>query len=114
MKMLGLFWHFPFQAAVFHRVRRVMKCPECGDVDQQGRIGSGQEPAELSCYRCSKCGRLYTVPADIATLSDSLAKMNAKLASLGAEMGSLSREIAETEAELIRMRHQRDGSRSPR
>jgi rubredoxin len=35
-----------------------MKCPECGDEDQQRRIGElGHRPAVV--YHCEACNRLY-------------------------------------------------------
>jgi transposase-like protein len=84
-----------------------MKCPDCGDAEQQERLGPDSQLLGHTGYRCPKCGRLYVVPTDIADLTHRLAEMKARLHVLGLEMGSLAREIADAEAVLLELREQR-------
>jgi len=80
-----------------------MKCPECGDTQDQKPLGPG-EPTGHSGYRCSHCGRLYTIPTDVANLTQRLAEMKATLHAHSLEMGDLARQIAASEAELLELR----------
>ena len=41
-----------------------MKCPACGNTDEQQRIGPPDEQAGPTGYRCDKCGRLYPAPVE--------------------------------------------------
>jgi transposase-like protein len=81
-----------------------MKCPDCGDTQDQIRLGPADAPAEHSGYRCPRCGRLYAVPTEIANLTQRLADMKATLHAQGLRMGELGRQIAASEAELLELR----------
>lgn len=83
-----------------------MKCPDCGDTEQQEWLGSDNEAASQARYRCPKCGRLYSVPADIAGLTHHLSEMKARLHFLGLEMGSLARQIGAAHAKLLELHEQ--------
>lgn len=83
-----------------------MKCPDCGDSEQQERLGSDTQAAGQARYRCRTCDRLYSVPADIADLTHYLAEMKAQFHALGREMGSLARQIEAAEVKLLELRSQ--------
>ena len=40
-----------------------MKCPNCGDTQQQRSLAAAEERSAPIGYRCAVCGRLYQVPA---------------------------------------------------
>lgn len=43
-----------------------MKCPNCGDTEQQRSLPAGEERSDPIGYRCAVCGRLYLVPVAAA------------------------------------------------
>lgn len=77
-----------------------MKCPACGNNDQQSRIGPTSEQREQLLYRCSACGRLYTIEADLVELIDRLDELKVKAETMAEEQLRLTKQITGAEKQL--------------